>query len=225
MVVDVQNRDCMNIRATQKSKTRAELIASGLKLSAKKGFSALSLREVAGDAGITPAGFYKHFHDMEELGLVLLDEVGLSLRRLLRDAKKKVEPGPNGVRVSIETFLKFVNENGNLFRLLLGERQGGSSVFRKAIHAEMDRFVKEIAMDLRGTHAALKVTLRNPEMTAEAIVAIVFTLGAEALDLPSHKQAGLADRLTEHVKTILLGSIDGQVQTKKSKNQKRIKLT
>lgn len=207
----------MSQRSEQKSKTRDQLIASGLKLSGKKGFSALSLREVATDAGITPAGFYKHFHDMEELGLAMLDEVGLSLRRLLREARKKVAPGPDAVRLSVEAFLKFITENGNLFRLLLGERQGASPTFRKAIHTEFDRFVSEMSVDLQRIHEGLKLPLRDPAMTAEAIVAIVFTLGAEALDLPKHKQTGLVERLTTHVQTILRGSIEQERKVSKPK--------
>jgi len=160
----------MTSRAEKKKHTRDELIAAGLRLSGQKGFSGLSLREVSVEAGITPAGFYKHFHGMEELGLAMLDEVGLSLRRLLRDARKKVEPGPDAVRISVETFLRFVNENGNLFRLLLGEKQGASLTFRKSIHAEMDRFVGELSADLQIAQVAIKKPLKNPAVTAEAIV-------------------------------------------------------
>lgn len=204
----------MSQRAEQKSKTRAQLVATGLRLSGKKGFSALSLREVATGAGITPAAFYKHFRDMEELGLAMIDEVGLSLRRLLRDTRKKVEPGPDVAIASVDTFLGFVTENGNLFRMLLGERQGASSTFRKAIHAEMDRFVIELSIDLQRTQEKLKQPLRNPSLTAEAIVAIVFTLGAEALDIPTHKLIGLRERLIEHVQMILRGSIIHEEKTR-----------
>src|SRR5437016_2201194 len=143
----------MSSRTDQKAETRRDLVNVALKLSSEKGFAALSLSEVAGGAGITAAAFYRHFRDMEELGLCLLDEVGLSLRRLLRDARKRVAPGPDAVRVSIETFLSFVNENGNLYRLLLGERQGSTSTFRKAIHNEMDRFISELSLDLDRLHS------------------------------------------------------------------------
>lgn len=197
----------MTLRTEKKNKTRNELLAAGIKLSGQKGFGALSLREVAVEAGITPAAFYKHFHNMEELGLAMLDEVGLSLRRLLREARKKVAPGPDALKVSVNSFLNFVNQNGNLFRLLLGERQGASQAFRKAIHAELDRFVSELSVDLLHTHETIGMPLRDPSLTAEAIVAVVFTVGAEALDLPVHKQVGLSDRLVEQVKIILRGSI------------------
>lgn len=208
----------MNQRTKQKSQTRDELKNAALRLSAQKGFSALSLREIATEAGITPAGFYKHFRDMEDLGLAMLDEVGLSLRQFIRDARKKVEPGPDAVRVSVEAFLKFINENGHLFRLLLGERQGGSPTFRKAIHSEMDRFVSELAIEIQRTHEIIKKPLYNPSLTAECIVAIVFTLGAEALDLPPHKQVGLADRLAGHINIVLRGSL---ISDSKRKPKKR----
>ena len=194
-------------RNEKKDQTHRLLIDVALKLSSERSFSSLSLREVAAGAGITAAGFYRHFHDMEELGLVLVDEVGLSLRRLLREARKRVNPGPQAIASSIDSFLEFIRENGNLFRLLLGERQGASVVFRKAIYSEMDRFISELAIDLERLQQSTEKQLRDPHLAAEAIVAVVFTVGAEALDLPRHKHSGIGQRLIEEVKMILRGAL------------------
>jgi AcrR family transcriptional regulator len=194
-------------RFDRKEQTRRELIDVALKLGSERSFGSLSIREVAAGAGITAAGFYRHFHNMDELGLALVDEVGLSLRRLLREARRKVSPGPEAISLSIETFLEFIRENGNLFRLLLGERQGASATFRKAFHAELDRFISELAIDLDRLQGLLKHPLRDSSLTAEAIVAVAFTVGAEAIDLPKHKQAGLSHRLIEEIKIIIRGSI------------------
>jgi AcrR family transcriptional regulator len=197
----------MVTRAEKKQQTRQNLISEALNLSADKGFSSLSLREVSSGAGITPAAFYKHFDDMEELGLSLLDEVALGLRRLLRNARKNSkEISGNITQVSIDTFLKYINENPNHFRLLLGERQGASKSFRKALHNEIDRFVIELTEDLERIANFQKVKLRNSSYTAEAIVAIVFSVGAEALELPKHKQEGLANRLVSEVNMVMRGS-------------------
>src|SRR5262249_24088987 len=100
-----------NNRLEQKLKTRRTLIAKALQLSAARGFSTLSLREVAKAAGLTPAAFYRHFRDMEELGLALLDEVGLSLRQLLRETRRRRHGDHNMVKASIEAFLEYLNEN------------------------------------------------------------------------------------------------------------------
>lgn len=209
----------MDKRSEQKQKTRRNLIEVALKLSAQKGFAALSLREVTAAAALTPAAFYRHFRDMEELGLSLIDEVGMSLRRLLRNARKTTESSPatDLTKVSVEAFLSYVAENSNLFRLLLGERQGASTSFRKAIHYEIDLFVSELTEDLERFAKLRAEKIRHASYAAEAIVAVVFTVGAEALDLPKHKQEGLAIRLVEEVKMILRGAkLRPQTKARKS---------
>lgn len=196
----------MVTRREQKQETRRRLIAVAIELSAAKGFSQLSLREVAKAAGITPAAFYRHFRDMEELGLSLLDEVGVSLRQMLRDARRRVQQDRDTVVTSVHAFLDYVNANGNLFRLLLGERQGASSAFRKAIYVEIDQFVSELTEDLERASAESGRPLQHAVYASEAIVAVVFTIGAEALELSKHKQDPLATRLIEEVKMILRGA-------------------
>ncbi|MBC7530927.1 MAG: HTH-type transcriptional repressor FabR [Oligoflexus sp.] len=192
-----------------KQQNRRRLIDAALELSAAKGFSTLSLREVTQGAGLSPAAFYGHFRDMEDLGLALLDEVGLSLRRLLREARIRTGKNQSAAKASVDVFLEYVNENKNLFRLFLGERQGASTTFRKAIHAEIDQFVIEVTEDLETSATAAGHPLTSIPYAAEAIVAVVFTVGAEALDLPKHKQDNLAVRLVEEVKIILRGALYG----------------
>jgi len=194
------------MRDAQKLQTRQLLINSALQLSAEKGFAAISLREVTAKAGITPAGFYRHFHDMNELGLTLIDEVGLGLRRLLREQRKSFDTKGTVLRASIDSFVRYITDNANLFRLLQGERQGSSAAFRKALHAEMHRFVEELAEDLERGAREIGKPVRDAGLAAEAIVAITFSVGAEALDLPKHRRDALVDRLIEHLKMILRGA-------------------
>jgi AcrR family transcriptional regulator len=40
-----------------------------------RSFVSISLREVTREAGVVPTAFYRHFKDMDELGLALVDEV------------------------------------------------------------------------------------------------------------------------------------------------------
>lgn len=196
----------MTERSEQKLKTRKGLIEAALKLSAQQGFSSLSIREVTKAAGITPAGFYRHFHDMEELGLALVDEIGLGLRQLLRTARKNIDKEGSAVRASVETFIDYIITNSNLFRVLQGERQGSSLAFRKALFAEINRFIEEVTDDLVKGSKLLKQPLQDPELAAEAIVAVAFTVGAEAIDLPKHRRAELAERLVKEIKMILRGA-------------------
>ncbi len=193
-------------RVEQKHKTRRLLIESALKLSAEKGFGSLSLREISKAAEITPAAFYRHFHDLDELGLALIDEVGLGLRQLLRDARRSLDGGGSAVRSSVEAFIQYITENANLFRVLQGERQGASTAFRRALYLELGRFIEEVTEDLEKASVRLKQPLVDPGLAAEAIVAVAFTSGGEALDLPKHKRMELTERIIKQIKMILRGA-------------------
>lgn len=69
----------MGVRAQQKEKTRRSLVEAAFsQLSAERSFASLSLREVAREAGIAPTSFYRHFRDVDELGLTMVDESGFN---------------------------------------------------------------------------------------------------------------------------------------------------
>jgi AcrR family transcriptional regulator len=207
----------MQDRSEQKLKTRRNLIEAAIKLSGQNGFHSISLREVTKAAGITPAAFYRHFHDMDELGLALVDEIGLGLRQLLRDARKNIDKQGSAVRSSIETINDYITLNSNLFRILQGERQSASQAFRKALFAEINRFIEEVTEDLVRGSKILKQPLADVELAAEAIVAVAFTVGAEAIDLPKHRRAELTERLVKEIRMILRGA---RATSKKSLRRK-----
>ena len=48
-----------------------------------KSISSLSLREVAREAGIAPNSFYRHFKDIDELAIALIERSGIVLRQIL----------------------------------------------------------------------------------------------------------------------------------------------
>ena len=82
----------MSIRDEKKQQTRNTLLEAALSLmSDGRSFVSISLREVTREAGVVPTAFYRHFRDMDELGLALVDEVCLNLRRLLREERVKAQ--------------------------------------------------------------------------------------------------------------------------------------
>ena len=74
-----------------------------------KSLGSLSLREIAGEAGIVPAAFYRHFKDIEELGLALVDDMSVKLRVILRDARKKgLQNSASSLHVSFFNYVKTI---------------------------------------------------------------------------------------------------------------------
>ncbi len=206
----------LGIRAQQKEKTRRSVIdAAFSQLSADRSFSNLSLREVAREAGIAPTSFYRHFKDMDELGLTMVDEGGLLLRQLMRQARQRIAKEGSVIKTSVETFMEFIEINPNVFRLLLRERSGTSSEFRAAVAREIQHFVAELTEYL----AINGVPREDAFAQAEASVRLVFSSGAEALDLEKNERNALANRLITQLRMIAKGAYVYRKERELKKNK------
>jgi len=193
------------IRAQQKEKTRRQIIDAALgQLSAERSFSSLSLREVAKEAGLAPTSFYRHFSDMDELGLTLVDEAGLTLRQLMRQARQRIDKGGSVVKISVVTFMEFLENNGNIFRLLLRERSGTSPAFRAAVSREIRYFTLELCDYLQ---QANKLSAEVAYLQANAAVIIVFSAGADALDVDKKERDELALRTILQLRILARGAL------------------
>ena len=194
------------VRAQQKEKTRRQLIDAALnQLSAERSFSSLSLREVAKEAGLAPTSFYRHFADMDELGLTLVDEAGLTLRQLMRQARQRIEKGGSVINISVKTFMEFIDDNANIFRLLLRERSGTSAEFRAAVSREIRYFTLELADYLQ---AANQLDHEIALLQADAAVTVVFSAGADALDMNEAERDLLSQRTISQLRFIASGAAD-----------------
>ena len=201
------------VRAIQKEKTRRALVNAAFnQLSAEKSFSNLSLREVAREAGIAPTSFYRHFSDMDELGLEMVDEAGLILRQLMRQARKRIDAG--GSVISVSAFFEFITNSTNVFRLLLRESSGTSQAFRTAAAREIKHFVDELAEYISSKH---QYSQYIAYVQAEGIVTIVFTAGANALDMNKAEREQLKTRVILQLRMLAKGA-DFAAQKEKGKH-------
>ncbi|TCP95017.1 TetR family transcriptional regulator [Cricetibacter osteomyelitidis] len=208
------------IRAVQKEKTRRALIDAAFnQLSAEKSFSNISLREVAREAGIAPTSFYRHFRDMDELGLTMVDEAGLTLRQLMRQARKRIEKGGSVIAISVETFFEFITQSPNVFRLLLRESSGTSLAFRTAAAREIKHFTDELA-----EYIMHKDRLREDVayVQAEGMVTLVFASGSNALDMSNKERELLKGRLIKQLRMLTNGAYlwrENNYESKESKEK------
>ncbi|MCW8879586.1 MAG: HTH-type transcriptional repressor FabR [Kangiellaceae bacterium] len=190
-------------RAEQKERTRRAIIDAALRqLSADKSFASLSLREVAREANIAPTSFYRHFKDMEELGLTLVDECGLALRQIMRKARKRIEKGGSVIYTSVQTFMEFIESSPNIFRLLFHERSGTTHGLRTAVAREIQYFVVELTDYI----CAIGYDKESAFAQAEAMVAVVFNAGAESLDAKPGQRKQIARRAVTQLRFIASGA-------------------
>jgi AcrR family transcriptional regulator len=191
-------------RQEQKLRTRRTIIEAAFSLlDEERSLSSISLREVARAAGIAPTSFYRHFKDIDELGLTLVDEAGLALRQLMRQARLRIASGGGVISTSVDTFMEFITANNNVFRLLLREHTGTSMAFRAAVLREIQHFNVELT-DYTIATTGLPDKIAN--LQAEAMVKLVFSAGAEALDASDEQKKRVAQRVKLQLRFVANGA-------------------
>lgn len=197
-------------RGQRKQRTRDALIDAALQLMNEgRSFNSLGLREITRVAGVVPTSFYRHFRDTNELGLVLVEESSLTLRRLLREARRSGGTGGDLIRRSVHIFKDYVLQNRLHFMFMAGERHGGSPVIRNAIRSEVDQFTDELTQDLR--HLALFPALSTASlrMVCDLVVNTMFNVATDILDLPADDTAAAAaqeERAVRQLRLIFFGA-------------------
>jgi AcrR family transcriptional regulator len=172
-------------RKQQKAETRQKLMdAAVVELASGRSFDTLSLREVAKLADIAPTSFYRHFHDMEGLGLALIEEHGNSLLDLMHQVREQASEGRSLIRASVETLFEYFFSNQGMSRMILQESMSRQSVFREAAEKLFETMSSDLAEFLVWDGKKRGVPLGHPRIAANSMVAILFTTGIALLNTP-----------------------------------------
>lgn len=197
-------------RGDRKLRTRAHLLAAALQLMGEgRGFGALSLREITRVAGVVPASFYRHFRDLDELGLALVEESGATLRRLLREARRTGLPPRDILRRSVQIFRDYVHAHRLHFTFVAGERSGGSALIRAAVRAEERHFIDEMAHDLRQYGLMPDLSTATLQMTCGLVVTTMMNAATDFLDLPPNQpqlEREVTENFVRQLRLIFLGA-------------------
>ena len=194
-------------RAAQKQQTREAIKAAAIKkMNEDRGFSSLSLREVAKEAGIAPTSFYRHFENMEEMALELVKEAGEALLKIMEDTRTAEEKGESIAETRVAVCMEHFRANGPLFRVLAREATGNSPVIRRAIQKVLGELTRQLAIVIEMEMKRRQRNLTNATWIAEAIITIIFYIGVSTIDLPISKQVDAEKRLVHHIRAIYWGA-------------------
>lgn len=173
-------------RDARKVQTRQALLDAALDLlEGGRSFGSISLREITRAVGVVPAAFYRHFRDVEELGLALVDESMTSLRRMIREARETPLDPESIIRRSVETLVRHVHANRRHFRLISREMHGGVPVLRERIRREIQSFTSELALDLGRLPYLNRWSAADLQMIAGLMVNAMVQIAEEILEAPA----------------------------------------
>lgn len=212
-MVETDGLPASTSRQGRKQRTRRALLDAALALLEHQSFGAISLREVAKNAGITPTAFYRHFASMEELGLVLVDESFRSLREMMRRERARVtEPWAN-IHASSETLVRHVREFETHYRFIARERAGGVQALREEIRHEIDLFSAELVDDLAGYPVLENLPRKGLDTLARLIVTVMVGTAERLLDAAPERDAEIQRDNESQMRMIVTGALQWASQS------------
>jgi AcrR family transcriptional regulator len=209
----------MGIRTRRKNKQEAETSSRRTQVTAQdlmdaavrllgthRSVSTLSLREIAREAGIAPNSFYRHFRDVDELTVALIDQAGRALRGIIREARQRLSMERSAIRTSVEAFMDQLDADEKYLQVLLREMSTGSDAFRQAVERELTYFEDELRDELERMEKLTGHATFEPALTAKAITRLVVAMGASAAGQSVDQRAELIDQTVVMIRMIMVGS-------------------
>lgn len=136
----------MPLRDEKKKQTHQSFIDAAFALSYEKGcLSNVSLRELTQKVDVVPATFYRHFDDMQQLGLELVDRSSNHVRNIFYQFAKMAIHSPSIRREQrMQYFFQSIETSAALWHFFITERMSGQMKIRQAIYRERDFLLQDI---------------------------------------------------------------------------------
>ncbi|MFZ5604883.1 MAG: TetR family transcriptional regulator [Pseudomonadota bacterium] len=188
------------------------LMDAALKLTAQsRSINALGLRELAREAGLNPNTFYRHFKDIDELGLTIIEEMSNKLRQPLRDLRRQaaesvvppelasigweenpllnLQKATLATKETVKLFFDYVAQNPNAFILGVRELHGASPLLRQALRKVMADFAQDMADDIKQLKLLPMLDDATLLEVASTISREMFQLSMDYIEQPEQRNA------------------------------------
>jgi len=197
-------------RASSRELTRARLLAVGRRVFARKGHAGANLKEdILVPARVSVGSFYHQFRDKTDLLLAILEDHTRTFLVMIQEAHRPREQSAPGeiARHSFETVFRIAEQNDDLFRIMVRERESEDTRVRGYLRDNHRRWIESLADDYR--RAGLESVDRGDVLPLAAELISATTLGTvlNYLDLPDSERARQRERLIDGLVRFTIGGL------------------
>jgi hypothetical protein len=143
---------------------------------------------------------------MEGLGLALIEEHGNTLLTLMHHVREQASGGHSLIRTSVETLFDYNFANQGMSRMILLESMSRHSVFREAAEKLFATMSRDLADFLVWDARKRGVPLGHPRLSANSMVAILFTTGIALLNRPAEDRGRHVEAAIVQLRMIMRGA-------------------
>ncbi len=186
---------------------RHKLLCAALKLAAKsRSLNSIGVRELGREAGLNPNTFYRHFKDLDELSMALIDKLSGDLRVPLQTLRRSlVSREENAVR-TVELVFDFAKAQPEVFMVGVRELYGASQPVREALRKVIDEVAGDLAEDMRVMQMTPGLDDKTARELAEVVVVQTFHSTLDYLEHPDQR-AEILRRVVQFINALFVGAM------------------
>lgn len=154
---------------------------------------------------MSPTAFYRHFEDMEELGLVLVEESLGTLRVVIRELRAEASDQSLALAKTVRAIADYVLAHQPHLRFIARERWGGRRGLRRQIRREIQLFTDELAVDLAGYDALAEWSMDDRRVLAGLLTELVVHMSVELLDTSASEREAIIQQTLQQMRLAILG--------------------
>lgn len=181
---------------------RHEIIEAAMRVFARKGFWGTTMDDIAVEAEFSKGALYFYFENKEEIFLGIVEMALEQEKNFIAAVLEEKESSIDKLSKIVHGYFEYVEENGNLIRILHSESQklyaSSKERIEKALIANRKLATKSISRILKEGIKANEIREIDPEMGA-----VIFQGMMNSVMFNWFQEEGKGGSLTEQVSSIL----------------------
>lgn len=191
---------------------RDKLLAAALKLAAKsRSINSIGVRELGREAGLNPNTFYRHFSDLDDLSMALIEKLGRELRTPLQTLRRSLTSREENVVRTVELVFDFAKQQPEIFMVGVRELYGASQAVREALRKVISDVTGDLAEDMRLMQMTPGLDEKMARELAEVVVVQTFHSTLDYLEHPDQR-AEILRRVVQFINALFVGAMAIQAE-------------
>lgn len=174
---------------TGKGGGKQQLIDAALKLAAeKRSFRSVGLRELAREADLNPNTFYRHFASMDDLGVCLVNEIGMQLKAALEQAMAQQFEPRDLIDQGLDQLFAFALAHPAAILVAACERYSASLPLREALEEMLITFRQDVSAMAQQLGALQILPASRVDEITDHIIHYCFRTIVDYLEKPEQRE-------------------------------------
>jgi AcrR family transcriptional regulator len=186
---------------------RQKLIGAALRLAAKtRSLHSIGVRELGREAGLNPNTFYRHFRNLDELSMAVIEEFSRDLRQPLQTLRRSITSREENAVRTVELVFDFAKRNPEAFLVGVRELYGASPPVREALRGVIGQIADDLAEDMRVMQMTPGLDEKTARELAEVVVVQTFHSTLDYLEHPQ-RRADILRQIVQFINALFVGAM------------------